>query len=432
MKFYWGETYCLAKNTLMSETSAANTKSPEPLLPGTDQLPPQNLDTIRQLLETPRYRKLSKVGIGICLVIGFGFVPARSMLLPTSTEAVLNRRLITIRAPIEGQLTISLRGDEMVVAISNPRADRTRLTDIEGQRARNEESLAILREKIEDQTKLLTSLELQGESFRQGRIRQLTARRSDLEANTRAASARREEANAAYERSSALSKTGNVSNAEMGRLLRERTIAAQNEISAEQQLAAAQVELEASQSGIFIGDSYNDRPSSMQAADDLRRRLNELRAEFKAEQSLRDRLSSELEEERVRFSDRALVTLNGPRDTRIWESLVTSGEYVRSGQDLIRNIDCKSAIVTASVSERVYNKLSIGDMARFIPADGGDEAKGVVVDMSGAANVAGNLAVPPHVIDRRDLFRVNVELITAGEACIVGRTGQVIFAPKSR
>ena len=417
---------------LMSDKSPASNKAPQPVETPTSRQWPEKVDDVRKLWEIPRYRKITKVAIGFCLVVGFGFAPARSMLLPSSTEAVLNRRIITVRSPIEGQLTISSQGKDTVITVSNPRADRTRLADLEGQLTRNQRSIPILRDKIEDHTSMLSRLEDQSENFRQGRIRQLTARRAELEANVRAASARREEANAAYERSSALAKTGNISNAEMGRLMRERTITAQNEISSEQQLAAAHVELDAARRGVFIGDSYNDRPSSTQAADELRRRLNELHAELKTTQSLQDRLETELEDERARFSERSKVTLNTPQNTRIWESLVTSGEHVRNGQDLLRTMDCNSAIITASVSERIYNKLSVGDGARFIPADGGAETRGFIADMSGAASIAGNLAVPPLVIDRRDQFRVNVELMVVGDACNVGRTGQVIFEPKPR
>jgi len=285
----------------MSDKSPASNKAPQPVETPTSRQWPEKVDDVRKLWEIPRYRKITKVAIGFCLVVGFGFAPARSMLLPSSTEAVLNRRIITVRSPIEGQLTISSQGKDTVITVSNPRADRTRLADLEGQLTRNQRSIPILRDKIEDHTSMLSRLEDQSENFRQGRIRQLTARRAELEANVHAASARREEANAAYERSSALAKTGNISNAEMGRLMRERTITAQNEISSEQQLAAAHVELDAAQKGVFIGDSYNDRPSSTQAADEVRRRLNELHAELKTTQSLQDRLETELEDERALF-----------------------------------------------------------------------------------------------------------------------------------
>src|SRR4051794_17561044 len=60
-----------------------------------------------KLSRSDRRRKAIKIAISLVLVIGFGFVPVRAMLQSSSVEAVLNRRVITLRAPIEGELALS-------------------------------------------------------------------------------------------------------------------------------------------------------------------------------------------------------------------------------------------------------------------------------------------------------------------------------------
>ena len=54
----------------------------------------------------------------------------------------------------------------------------------------------------------------------------------------------------------------------------------------------------------------------------------------------------------------------------MWELLTASGEQVQRGQDLMRLLDCNAALVTAVVSEAVYNRLQIGSRATFRLRDG--------------------------------------------------------------
>lgn len=381
----------------------------------------------RKVWTDVRRRKAMKLTIGVLLLFGFGYVPLRMMLQPSSVDAVLNRRVITLRSPIEGRLDVRNESGGQALVVSNARADRSRLDNLEIQLAQKEQLRQSLRLRLEQSGRALAKLEEQSESFRRGRVKQLTARRAELQALVLVATARREEANASYERSASLSRSGNVSAADLGRITRERTIAIQNEISAQQQLAAVSVELDAASEGVFIGDSYNDRPSSVQAADETRRRIDELRTDLIGADADLKFLSSEIAAERARLEARSTVALQIPASARIWETLATSGENVRVGQDVMRLLDCTHAVVTAAVDERVYNKLSVGDVATFTPSDGSPELRGEIRELTGVASVSSNLAVPPHLIGKREPFRANVELVDPGSSCNVGRTGRLVF-----
>ena len=54
---------------------------------------------------------------------------------------------------------------------------------------------------------------------------------------------------------------------------RDADVAAQNEISAQGLIAVNDVELASARRGVFVSDSYNDRPTSAQRADDLRQQI---------------------------------------------------------------------------------------------------------------------------------------------------------------
>ena len=68
--------------------------------------------------------------------------------------------------------------------------------------------------------------------------------------------------------------------------------------------------------------------------------------------------------------------------------MTSPGEDVRAGQPLLRVLDCSGAVVTANVTESVYNRLQAGAKARFRPADGGPDLDGTVLNLTGAAGAA--------------------------------------------
>src|SRR5207247_5864891 len=85
-----------------------------------------------------QHRRVLKTLVGLLVVVAAGWLPVRALLETTSTEAVINARLITLRAPIEGQvglLAAVAAGTEVqpgaaLVSVVNPRAERGRLDDM--------------------------------------------------------------------------------------------------------------------------------------------------------------------------------------------------------------------------------------------------------------------------------------------------------------
>jgi multidrug resistance efflux pump len=110
--------------------------------------------------------------------------------------------------------------------------------------------------------------------------------------------------------------------------------------------------------------------------------------------------------------------------------MTAPGEDVRAGQPLLRLLDCSGAVVTANVTESVYNRLQLGSIAHFRPNDGGAELSGTIVNLTGSAGAAANLAISPDALSKEP-YRVTVsipDLNDAAQGCNVGRTGRVIFS----
>ena len=91
-------------------------------------------------------------------------------------------------------------------------------------------------------------------------------------------------------------------------------------------------------------------------------------------------------------------------------------------------LDCSGTVVTANVTESVYNELSIGQRARFRPNDGGGDLEGVVTNLTGLSEAPANLAIEPASLSRKGYrATVTVPALASGSGCAIGRTGRVIF-----
>src|SRR5207248_9289396 len=102
-----------------------------------------------------------------------------------------------------------------------------------------------------------------------GRVRQDVLRVEEARANLTAAIARQSDAIAAERRGAALNAHGYMAVSAYERALHAREVAQQDAIAARKRLDALTIELEAARSGTYLGDNYNDVPSSFQRAREL-------------------------------------------------------------------------------------------------------------------------------------------------------------------
>ncbi|WP_439373719.1 HlyD family secretion protein [Bradyrhizobium sp. PMVTL-01] len=384
----------------------------------------------------PHLRRGAKIAIGLALLAVFGWLPLRAIWEYSSVEAVLNSRLVTLRTPVGGRVVATQRltnqarldAGAVVLRVVNSRGDRTRLDDLRRQKSRLENERPSLAAKLASAQAAQKDLARQAAQFRDGRVLQLEARIAEIQTSIEAAAARRDEASAAVERASSLAKTGNVSTVELARLTRELSVSQQTELGARKRLDAAKVELTAARSGSFLGDSYNDRPSSVQREEEMRQRAGDLEADLARIDTEIAWLANEIIVEEVRFADLSEANITTPVAGRIWEMMTSPGEDVQAGQPLLKVLDCGSAVITANVTENVYNRLQLGDRATFEPNDGGAPISGTVVNLTGAAGAPANLAINPDALSKEP-YRVTVALAdAAAHGCTVGRTGRVVFA----
>lgn len=145
-----------------------------------------------------------------------------------------------------------------------------------------------------------------------------------------------------------------------------------------------------------------------------------------------DAIRARLGREWYRVSEEAKADLKAPVEGILWEVLAGTGEYVERGQDVAKFMACGSALVTLSVPDNVYARLSVGQAAKF-RLDGSSEVyDGSITRMAGAGaeTIYRNLAVAPSVkhLERYDVALVVPELREREELrCTAGQTGRVFF-----
>jgi multidrug resistance efflux pump len=377
----------------------------------------------------------SALGLGVIIIAGVG--PVQRLLEFSSVEAVVNARLVSLRSPIDGRIedaalasTIGAEATKgrLMLRISNSRADRTRLDDLQRQVDQAEGERPAIAKRLVRLKEIYEQISRQARAFQAGRIRELEERVLDLKAQASATEATEFEAASTLARTKMLAASGYQTTVAVERADRDARIAAENQRSLNHRLFASEVELEAARRGEYVGDSYNDRPSSLQHADELSVRIAETEAELSSRDRQLVKLRATLEAEVARYSELSNAVLSSPIDALVWEVLVSPGEEVRKGQDLLRLLDCSGVIVTVTVRESVFNQLRLGDRAQFRFSGQSGGYNGSIVRMSGIAAPPDNLAIQPTALSPAG-YRVAVSVpdLASSTQCGVGRTGTVVF-----
>ena len=390
---------------------------------------PAGLATARTL----PWRRITKFALGAALLAVGGLTTYQQVVVRVSREAVINARVASVRAPMDGIVknatTTPGRAVQAGAPIGNvedPMADDARVFQLQQDAQATERERHALSRRVTDLQLARSDAEAQAEAFRLGRVRQDELRVEEARAGLSAAMARETDATAAESRGAALHARGYMADAAYERAQHAREVAQQDKIAARKRLDALIVELEAARKGTYLGDNYNDVPSSFQRARELTVRIEETQATLDQLARKEETLTAQLAAEQNRLAARSSAPLAAPIDGNLWTVQAASGEYVRKGQELFTVLDCSTVVVTASVSERDYNELRLGDPVRFRVAGSGREYSGAVSKL-GLTSTGRSFAIAPE--ERRHQVAVQLAGLQDSDSdrCAVGRTGEVVF-----
>jgi multidrug resistance efflux pump len=379
------------------------------------------------------WRRYAKFGIGAALLAVGALTIHQQVIVRVSREAVINARVTTIRAPMDGIVKTTsaapgraVRAGASIGDIEDPMADDSRVFQLQQDTQATEREHDALSRRLVDLRQARTEADAQAEAFRLGRVRQDELRVEEAKASVAAAMARESDATAAERRGAALHVRGYMADAAYERVMHAREVAQQDTIAVRKRLDALTVELAAARNGTYLGDNYNDVPSSFQRARELTVRIDETQTTLDQLARKQETLAAGLAMEQKRLAARSSAALAAPIDGNLWTVQAASGEYVRKGQELFTVLDCSTVVVTASVSERDYNELRLGDPVRFRVAGSGREHSGTVSKL-GLTSTGRSFAIAPEERHHQVVVQLADLRDSDSDRCAVGRSGEVVF-----
>lgn len=377
-----------------------------------------------------RYRRLL---LGMLVIVVALWIIVGEQMSGASADAVVNAPVVTVRATVAGNLTVAPRqlgarvtAGEVLASIEDPVVDRVRLDDLLMEARLEEAARAQIEALLADTQTVRAALLERTEIFRARRLEELRARLAHAETRLAILEAGGAPAGAAQQQLLDAVEEGTE------RLPAEPRLDALALDYARERVEVLRIALRAAEDDVFLGDGYNDAPNAEQRAVELAGEISSLLTRLAEAEERVAAVSERVDRERRRVNGLTGGEMQAPVTGLLWEVLQASGVNVQRGDPLLRLVDCRGTLVTASVTERVYNSLAVGDAAQF-RLGGSSTVYGATVARlagSGAETIYRNLAVAPSErhLERYDVALIVPELAELGvEGCMIGRTGRAFF-----
>ena len=371
--------------------------------------------------------KVARLILGIVIGLAAIWIIVGEQVSGASADAVVNAQLSTLRASIAGSVALQQRAlgsrvvkDEELGSVTDPLGDTVRLNDLLMERDIAQSDMDKFVSMITATDATIGKLTQRAKTYSIERIADLELRLSSARARFSLLSDRSEQGLLV----SAFSEGD-------GQQFDARAPELALNYAAEK-VAALEIAVRAARSGVYLGDGYNDSPNSEQRVAELQTTLDGLKSDVIAAAGRKLAIERRIKFEQLRSSRLQTVTLKSTVNGILWDYLTSDAETVQRGQDVMRFVDCDSAVVTASVAENVYRRLSAGQSATFRMSGNSIILPATVTRLAGpgAQAIYGNLAVAP---SKQHLERFDVTLLVPALRdkqdlrCAIGRTGRVFF-----
>ena len=393
---------------------------------------------------TARRRQLmtSVVGAAISATVIRALV--RTYILTFSELAVVTSHTVTLRAPIDGQVSIAMDvgsrvdKEETIATIHDDRVDDSREVDLDSKVTATRQNIAALVEFTGELRELTRSFQSGADVYQKSRELQLTRLLSQGFDRVQGNRAILQEAASRVDRTDTLADSGLASRQEVDQAKKDKLVAEANLLASQESLEAARHSLNAAKTGINLDSdgtyTSNDKPYSRQRVDDLSIQLLARNRDLADQRAALRSLEGQLEGERRRLDLVRRADLLGPEGTRVLRVFVSTGEYVHKGQDILQVIDCGSGLVTAMVSERNFDRIRIGMRAHFELKNDNSSYDGEVIQVLGpldqqSESTLSRLAISGTPAEGRYSALLRFPGFAARQRadCQIGQTGEVRF-----
>ena len=382
-----------------------------------------------------RARKTRMVAaIGLIAAGAMGFAPY--VFNDVSTQAAINAPIIRLTAASSGTVA-PLPADGKYFANST----RIRLLDLSqdtGEVAELKARARLAKAQIELSQRQLAELSAQEQRlgrraavFTNATTARFSQDRLAAQAELESCKVEKTEKLAALDRARQLAKQGFMSPAGIEKAEAALSATQSHCSAAAAQLESVQIARGAAQSGVFIGDSYNDAPYAVQQADRVMLQRQAI------EKTLSD-ATAEYTQTSLRLKDAvAQASYVAPAGTLIWAATSSSGASIRAGEPVIDLVDCRRRFVQVALPERKAEIIKPGATAdiRLIGSD--NWMTGKVVNITGAAGRRQDKLLAASTYSEPGAREIIVDValpaqlptkLDASRKCDVGRLAEVRFS----
>lgn len=358
-------------------------------------------------------RRNGRVLLGVGL-LGLGaWSVAPGLVHPTSTDAVVNAEVVTVRAPVDGQLAAGLgvavgdrvaAGDE-VARVRALRPDSARRDGLVLELSAQRQLLAALNAEDGELARLERELSGRAAAYRSSAGRALALARAEAEARVQAAEARRAQAAAERGRKQALYDKDLIA-PPMMEGVRAAERAAEAEVAAARaERARLQAEGNAVRGGRMVGGGGDDTSYAGQRRDEVRLKRAGRKVDMAQARARVAELARQEAAEAARAGASAEAVLAAPLTGVVWRRLAAEGDAVRAGDPVLGVVDCGKLFLTAVLPKRFFAELKAGDRASARLAGTDEPVAAVVESVRAAGNAQANAAaaVAPVAEEGRDV-----------------------------
>src|ERR1700722_8446186 len=166
--------------------------------------------------------RVLRIALALAILVAAAAIYGPDLIYTTSSEAVINARVINVTAPIGGRIVQTPPADGTVIdagtpllAIDNPLVDRSHLIELEPTRTRVEAELVAQKRLVDELTNQISSLDQQMKDYLAATVTRLTLAQQEAEADATAAEASAADAEHNYARKHALQASTTVSLADI-------------------------------------------------------------------------------------------------------------------------------------------------------------------------------------------------------------------------
>jgi len=362
------------------------------------------------------------------------------ILITTSIKGVVNAPILLIQSPIDGTvISDDIKAGNTIpkgaglFCIANDRLDKSNEAHIRAQLGLANASIAGIQKQISGYTATKQSLEERLQWHLSANSAFLLHKSEETRSLLSKTVATKLQTARDLDRQKQLAGKG-IDSAQAYENVQLKYEQLENEVrSLEAGLGKNTSELEANKQGVLL-DGYSGAPYAQQRLDEVSLRMSEAEArleDLKAEQEV---LEVQLAES-VKLNAKLLsTTIESPSLCLVQSIRVTKGTDVVKGTVLCELIDCAKSYVEATIPEKKFDQVRVGDPAEIYLYGSSKHIDGVVSSIRGAGaynasnaeqNAARVIKTTPDSMLVSISFSVADAMTTFGSANQVGRTARV-------